>query len=140
MKRKNYRHRSNGSGVPSIATDGAAVANLSHCESVPHPPAVAWIADAWPGLPPHIREAVLTLVDAGLMSTVSNGLGQFSRQEPVKGGADPNGPDTNAVAWRIARQCRDIVQGCLREEEWHDADLEFFAQIKNGIAELTSSI
>jgi len=30
------------------------------------PPAVARIAEAWPTLPPHIQEAVLTLVEAGI--------------------------------------------------------------------------
>jgi hypothetical protein len=33
------------------------------------------------------------------------------------------------VAWRIAKKCRGIVQACLREEEWRDADREFFRVI-----------
>lgn len=32
-------------------------------------------------------------------------------------------------ALQIARRCRQIIQGCLREEEWHDADEEFCAVI-----------
>jgi hypothetical protein len=31
------------------------------------PPAVQRMAQAWPSLPPHIREAVLTLVDAAFV-------------------------------------------------------------------------
>ena len=33
------------------------------------------------------------------------------------------------VAYRLAVNCRRIVQPCLREEEWLDADQEFFAVI-----------
>jgi hypothetical protein len=42
---------------------------------------------------------------------------------------NPNQPTSTAIheaAIRIARQCRRIVQGCLREEEWQVADLEFY--------------
>jgi|ThiBio_1000_plan_1041568.scaffolds.fasta_scaffold13735_3 hypothetical protein len=35
-------------------------------------------------------------------------------------------PRTHEVAIRIARRCRKIVQACLREEEWADADREFY--------------
>jgi hypothetical protein len=34
------------------------------------------------------------------------------------------------IALRIARRCRRIVQACLREEEWVDADHEFYAVIR----------
>ena len=37
--------------------------------------------------------------------------------------ADPRAHET---AVRIARRCRHIVQACLREEEWADADREFY--------------
>ena len=39
-------------------------------------------------------------------------------------------PEFDNVAWRLARECRQIVQGCLREEEWQDADREFFEVIR----------
>ncbi|AMV40258.1 hypothetical protein [Planctomyces sp. SH-PL62] len=35
-------------------------------------------------------------------------------------------PEIHEAAIRIARQCRSIVQACLREEEWADADREFY--------------
>lgn len=35
------------------------------------------------------------------------------------------------VAYRCAVNCRRIVQTCLREDEWGDADQEFFAVIVN---------
>jgi hypothetical protein len=37
------------------------------------------------------------------------------------------------AAWRMAQECRGIVQTCLREEEWHDADQEFFRIISRGL-------
>jgi hypothetical protein len=35
-------------------------------------------------------------------------------------------PEIHAAAIRIARRCRHLIQGCLREEEWEDADREFY--------------
>jgi hypothetical protein len=40
------------------------------------------------------------------------------------------------AAARMARACRLIVQGCLREEEWLDCDAEFTAVILAGVTEL----
>jgi hypothetical protein len=34
---------------------------------------------------------------------------------------------------RLARQCRFIIQACLREEEWADADREFYRVIRQGL-------
>jgi hypothetical protein len=39
------------------------------------------------------------------------------------------------AARRIAVDCRRVVQGCLREEEWQDADVEFAAIILTGLIE-----
>ena len=33
------------------------------------------------------------------------------------------------LAMRLSQGCRYIIQGCLREEEWQDADQEFFQVI-----------
>lgn len=38
----------------------------------------------------------------------------------------PADPGVHAAAIRIARRCRFTVQACLREEEWGDADREFY--------------
>jgi hypothetical protein len=38
----------------------------------------------------------------------------------------PADPAVHAAAIRIARRCRSTVQACLREEEWADADREFY--------------
>lgn len=35
-------------------------------------------------------------------------------------------PDVHKAACRIAVRCRNIIQVCLREEEWLDADREFY--------------
>ena len=37
------------------------------------------------------------------------------------------------TAVRAARRCRCIVQACLREEEWGEADREFFGFIREEI-------
>jgi hypothetical protein len=87
------------------------------------PPAVARIAEAWPSMPPHIREAIATLVDAGMTSS--------DCRQSASGSAEAGSID--ALSWRIARQCRAVVQTCLREEEWADADREFCAVISAGL-------
>ena len=96
------QHSAGTKGHP-LATNGAHLSSL--------PASVAVIADAWPALPPHIRESILTLVDAG--------TGRVLLATAVDG-------ECSEVAWRLARKCRNVVQACLREEEWGDADREFF--------------
>jgi len=88
------------------------------------PPAVARIAESWRELPPHFHEAIATLVDAGMSSSKS-------RQGASGAAADTS---IDALAWRLARQCREVVLACLREEEWPDADREFFNAIHAGLS------
>jgi hypothetical protein len=38
----------------------------------------------------------------------------------------PTDMTTHEAAIRIAQRCRRIIQTCLREEEWADADREFY--------------
>ena len=38
----------------------------------------------------------------------------------------PTDARTHETAIRIARRCRNIIQAVLREEEWADADREFY--------------
>ena len=38
----------------------------------------------------------------------------------------PTDARTHEAAIRIARRCRHTIQACLREEEWGDADREFY--------------
>jgi len=50
------------------------------------------------------------------------------------GASDGHSPErasivTDEAAWRMAQECRTVVQACLREEEWQDADREFFRVI-----------
>ena len=116
-----------------MASDVTATAAASNTQSVSLPPDLARIADAWTALPPHIREAILTLVGAGLGSSVAGLAGTPFPQET---------PDSltrtgiEKVARRIAKKCRHIVQACLREEEWLDADAEFFRVISSSLNEL----
>jgi hypothetical protein len=48
-------------------------------------------------------------------------------------------PRTHEVAIRIARRCRTIVQACLREEEWADADREFYKVARDELDALRST-
>jgi hypothetical protein len=41
------------------------------------------------------------------------------------------------LAMRIARECREVIQTCLREEEWADAENEFRWLILAGLNEAT---
>jgi hypothetical protein len=41
---------------------------------------------------------------------------------------------THETAIRIARRCRHVVQACLREEEWADADREFYRVCREELA------
>jgi hypothetical protein len=45
----------------------------------------------------------------------------------------------HALAIRLAKQCRGIVQACLREDEWRDCDLEYYRIIRSGIEEFAAS-
>ncbi len=45
----------------------------------------------------------------------------------------PADPKVHEAAIRLARRCRHIVQACLREEEWADADREFYQVIREGL-------
>ncbi|APW58643.1 hypothetical protein [Paludisphaera borealis] len=40
--------------------------------------------------------------------------------------SQPADPGIHETAVRMARRCRHIIQACLREEEWSDADREFY--------------
>jgi len=48
-------------------------------------------------------------------------------------------PRTHEVAIRIARRCRNIVQACLREEEWAEADREFYRVARDELEALRST-
>jgi len=85
------------------------------------------MADAWPLIPPHIRDAIQTLVDAALVPSHGTHSSMRCTLEPP-----PLLPDE--AAWQMAQQCRRIIQACLREEEWQDADHEFFGVIREGLA------
>jgi hypothetical protein len=50
----------------------------------------------------------------------------------------PADPRMHAVAIRIARRCRSIIQTCLREEEWNDADAEFYVIARAEVEALLS--
>ncbi len=113
----------------SLASKGSCLQECSQDQSVYLPPAVARVADAWPLLPPHIREAIQTLVDAGVPTERDGSLS-------IQGDPEPASVVTDQTVWRMAQECRSIVQSCLREEEWQDADREFFEANLNGLAKV----
>jgi hypothetical protein len=85
------------------------------------------IAESWAQLPPHIREAIQTLIDA------------TSIDRKCSSGPRDSEWDAETIAeaaWGMARRCRSVVQACLREEEWRDADQEFRAIIEKGLRSL----
>ena len=48
-------------------------------------------------------------------------------------------PHVHQLAIRLARACRHIVQACLREEEWGEADREFYKIIRPGLEDMQRS-
>lgn len=111
------------------ANQHESTSNGTHCQSVHLPPAVMRIAEFWSSLPPHIRETITTLVDASAPKPpVSNAAGSpdLSKDDRSQVGLDD-------LARRLAKECRHVVQGCLREEEWRDADEEFLGIIAAGL-------
>ncbi len=57
--------RRSGSTSPSMPSDVAVPAAPRQSKGVPLPPALSRIVESWPRLPPHVREAIQMLVDAG---------------------------------------------------------------------------
>lgn len=45
----------------------------------------------------------------------------------------PTHKDIEAMARKAARRCRHVIQSCLREEEWRDADNEFYEIIQQAL-------
>jgi hypothetical protein len=56
-----------------LASNDALLVLPASGEAITVPPAVALIAKAWEVLPPHVREAIVTLVDAGKQCPISLG-------------------------------------------------------------------
>ena len=79
------------------------------------PAALCRLIEAWPKLPRHIQSAMTTLLDA-------------SGIKPVEAPNDSIA-NRNEAARRAASDCRYVIQGCLREEEWRDAEEEFYEVI-----------
>ncbi len=57
-------------------------------------------------------------------------------ERPMFVASHPADPKVHELAIRLARRCRCIVQACLREEEWVDADREFYQVIREGLEEV----
>jgi hypothetical protein len=45
----------------------------------------------------------------------------------------------HAMSIRMAKECREIIQGCIREETWRDCDLEYYRIIRAGLEEFAAS-
>jgi len=117
-----------------MASDGVALAALSNPQSVLLPPDVVRIADAWAVLPPHIRETMQTLVDAGLMAASNGEAPHQLISQSITAWNHRDRTPNEALARRIARRCQDIFQGRLREGEWQNAEHEFFEVVASALA------
>ena len=47
--------------------------------------------------------------------------------------SQPTDAATHEAAVRLAVACRRVVQACLREEEWIEADRQFYLVIREGL-------
>lgn len=77
-----------------------------------------FIAQGWPQLPEEVRTAITMLVKANVPN-----------MPDLKSLAEERRKRREESAMRLAQDCRYIIQECLREEEWQDADQEFFQVI-----------
>jgi len=94
-----------------------------------------YLQESWSVLPPHVREAVFTLVDAGMLLQRGRSPNS-SLREGIREASDVR-ECTEEMSWQIAQRCRAVIQTCLREEEWSDADREFFRIINEEIVART---
>jgi hypothetical protein len=83
------------------------------------------LISSWDALPSSIRLTVMALIETFTLSTQV----PCSAREHVA-------PHLRELAWQLAHECRHVIQGCLREEEWPDADREFYAIIEEGLKRL----
>lgn len=51
----------------------------------------------------------------------------------------PTDKGMHETAINIARRCRHVIQVCLREEEWPDADREFYRICREELERWTQS-
>lgn len=64
-------------------------------------------------------------------ASLAEGERDHIHQLALSNGRDKRPAFNELDLWQVARGCREIIQGCLREEEWSDADLEFFRTIRS---------
>jgi hypothetical protein len=78
-------------------------------------PDLQTVMSGWNRLPDAVRAAITMLIRANVPDLT----------DPEKLPEDrPRHREETAI--QIARDCRYVIQGCLREEEWQDADEEFY--------------
>ena len=88
--------------------------------------------DQQPDMPKHKR---LGLATYSILHVMDRWEKQGKNAMPASRSTDRR---THQLAMRLARQCRRIVQACLREEEWGDADREFYEIIRQGLQQQRS--
>lgn len=84
----------------------------------PIEPELQFVLSGWHKLPKAVQLTIAVLIQASVPGLA----------EPVTA-AEHRGRKREEVAMQIARDCRYIIQSCLREEEWQDADQEFYEVI-----------
>ena len=86
------------------------------------------LARNWARLSGQLQAAILGIVESPEVS--------LSRDHQLPSPAPASSAYIEQLARYLAHRCRSIVQCCLREEEWIDADGEFFAIIQEGLQEV----
>jgi hypothetical protein len=67
---------------------------------------------------------------ARIASATADGMGGMTKF------CDLSAAYRKLLARRLARRCREFIHGCLREEEWLDAEDEFEKVIRAGLEDL----
>ena len=86
------------------------------------------LARNWARLSGQLQAAILGIVESPEVA--------LSRDHQLPSLAPVSSHYIEQLARSLAHRCRSIVQCCLREEEWIDADGEFFAIIQEGLQEV----
>lgn len=84
----------------------------------PIDPELQLVLSGWHKLPKAVQSAIAMLIRANVPDLAESGSA-----------AQHRGREREEIAMQIARDCRYIIQSCLREEEWQDADQEFYEVI-----------
>lgn len=117
-EQRSCQHTRGEGGALVVHDDGSSSHFLSSND-----PALHWAVQHWEQLPPLVLDLVHEISVTGTTPTAQPGDQSIAAPGNALG----------QLASAIAKRCRSIVQGCLREEEWIDADHEFCTVVEEEI-------